>query len=104
MLPPNMAGVAANAAAPPFSTSLLLAIDPVLLYHWTLMPVPVDRWRQALQRYIGRAHVLTLVTNAHLVCRLLLAKKTIKSNIISNILPLDRVLLSLVALMLLIST
>src|SRR3546814_8980319 len=26
---------------------------------------------------IGRAHVLTPVTNAHLVCRLLLAKKTV---------------------------
>src|SRR3546814_2916814 len=29
---------------------------------------------------IGRAHVLTPVTNAHLVCRLLLEKKKIKTN------------------------
>src|SRR3546814_8683619 len=29
---------------------------------------------------IGRAHVCTPVTNAHLVCRLLLAKKKVKTN------------------------
>src|SRR3546814_6007466 len=33
-----------------------------------------NRWRR--QRQIGRAHVCTPVTNAHLVCRLLLDKKT----------------------------
>ncbi|MDX2299081.1 MAG: hypothetical protein NW204_05085, partial [Xanthomonadaceae bacterium] len=34
MLPPKMAGVVASAATPPFSTSLLLAIDNALLYLW----------------------------------------------------------------------
>src|SRR3546814_5750072 len=35
----------------------------------------LNRLRRAIAREIGRAHVLTPVTNAHLVCRLLLEKK-----------------------------
>src|SRR3546814_5098781 len=35
--------------------------------------------REIMQRKIGRAHVCTPVTNAHLVCRLLLEKKTKQS-------------------------
>src|SRR3546814_1298243 len=34
-----------------------------------------EQQRQHKREYIGRAHVLTPVTNAHLVCRLLLEKK-----------------------------
>src|SRR3546814_5704178 len=34
---------------------------------------------EACHKQIGRAHVLTPVTNAHLVCRLLLEKKKYKS-------------------------
>src|SRR3546814_4120353 len=40
---------------------------------------------QLLDREIGRAHVCTPVTNAHLVCRLMLEKKeTHKSSIAKN--------------------
>src|SRR3546814_3940483 len=38
----------------------------------------------AVPRQIGRAHVCTPVTNAHLVCRLLLEKKTTTTPLISH--------------------
>src|SRR3546814_7657790 len=46
------------------------------------LPFTHDRLFNELRRQIGRAHVWTPVTNAHLVCRLLLEKKktTIKYN------------------------
>src|SRR3546814_8528870 len=40
-----------------------------------LRPLIRRRWRCSLGAEIGRAHVRTPVTNAHLVCRLLLEKK-----------------------------
>src|SRR3546814_5594710 len=49
-------------------TNVTMMADPA----FTLSPEPVDTapfWQ------IGRAHVCTPVTNAHLVCRLLLEKK-----------------------------
>src|SRR3546814_2465835 len=42
--------------------------------HGIASPIGVDT-RQVADEQIGRAHVRTPVTNAHLVCRLLLAKK-----------------------------
>src|SRR3546814_10245085 len=41
------------------------------------VPMPVDHYghTKVEAEQIGRAHVLTQVTNAHLVCRFLLAKK-----------------------------
>src|SRR3546814_9239911 len=43
-------------------------------------PRPVPVLVQDVSTKIGRAHVCTPVTNAHLVCRLLLAKKTNPTN------------------------
>src|SRR3546814_9442900 len=42
-----------------------------------LLPT-VPTWRCSDPAQIGRAHVLTPVTNAHLVCRILLEKKNIQ--------------------------
>src|SRR3546814_8355260 len=49
------------------------AEDRVLFYDAAFAPI-VERLK------IGRAHVCTPVTNAHLVCRLLLEKKKTKTN------------------------
>src|SRR3546814_5256005 len=39
-----------------------------------------ELWHQTMRIEIGRAHVCTTVTNAHLVCRLLLDKKQYQYN------------------------
>src|SRR3546814_7084215 len=55
-------------------------------------PSPMPRLRSSIQRHeqIGRAHVCTPVTNAHLVCRLLLDKTKVRPHIKSAVLdPLN---------------
>src|SRR3546814_3968548 len=45
---------------------------------------PIEQMPPAFSAQIGRAHVCTPVTNAHLVCRLLLEKKNTNTNIVHS--------------------
>src|SRR3546814_10742851 len=53
------------------------ALDP----WWNLQAGVRHDFRAGRDRKIGRAHVCTPVTNAHLVCRLLLEKPTVKRSL-----------------------
>src|SRR3546814_3593068 len=67
--------------------------DPVAEAIEIAPDIGVEQRRPDIDEEIGRAHVRTPVTNAHLVCRLLLEKKkhNTKSAIHTQILILDKI-------------